>query len=231
MLLSYDIFKSIFAINDSLSAYGFLICMAVSLILGFFIAACNKLNNRYTRSFSMSLVLLPVIVQAIIALVNGQIGAGIAVAGAFSLVRFRSAPASAREITNIFLAVAVGLANGMGYIGISVLLTAVVCLVSIILSYTNFGAVKSNERDLKIVIPESLNYEDVFKPLLEKYTSHHELVRVKTTNLGSLYNLHYHITLRNGVKEKDFIDELRIYNGNLEISCELPDSRANGDKL
>ena len=180
-----DIFKSIFTINDGLANFGFLICMAGSLVLGFIIAVCNRYNNRYTKSLSFALVLLPVIVQAIIAMVNGQLGAGIAVAGAFSLIRFRSAPASARDITSIFLAVSVGSANGMGYIGMAVLLPIVVCIISIILSKTNFGAVRDNERDLKVVIPESLNYEDVLDPVMRKYTTRHELVRVKTTNMGS----------------------------------------------
>lgn len=220
-----DIFKSIFTISDGLASFGFLICMAVSLVLGFVIAACNRYNNRYTRSLSFALVLLPVIVQAIIAMVNGQLGAGIAVAGAFGLVRFRSAPASARDITSIFLAVSVGIANGMGYVGIAVLLTLVVCIISLILSKVNFGAVRDNERDLKVVIPESLNYEDVLDPVIQSYTTRYELVRIKTTNMGSLYNLHYHITLKPDVSEKKFIDELRVYNGNLEISCARPDSK------
>ena len=226
-----DIFKSIFTINDGLANFGFLICMAGSLVLGFIIAVCNRYNNRYNKSLSFALVLLPVIVQAIIAMVNGQLGAGIAVAGAFSLIRFRSAPASARDITSIFLAVSVGIANGMGYIGIAVLLTIVVCIISIILSKTNFGAVRDNERDLKVVIPESLNYEDVLDPVMRKYTTRHELVRVKTTNMGSLYNLHYHITLKPEVSEKKFIDELRIYNGNLEISCARPDSKNDSERI
>ena len=119
----------------------------------------------------------------------------------------------------------------MGYIGIAVLLTIVVCIISIILSKTNFGAVRDNERDLKVVIPESLNYEDVLDPVMRKYTTRHELVRVKTTNMGSLYNLHYHITLKPEVSEKKFIDELRIYNGNLEISCARPDSKNDSERI
>ena len=162
------------------------------------------------------------IVQTIIALVNGQLGAGIAVAGAFSLVRFRSAPASAREITSIFLAMAVGLATGMGYIAIAVILAVFVLLVDIALASINFGKVGSAERDLKIVIPESLSYDEVFNDIFSTYTSRHELIRVKTTNMGSLFKLTYQITLRDARKEKEFIDKLRERNGNLEITCARP---------
>ena len=205
--------------------------MAVSLILGIISAACNTFRSRYTKGLTVTLVLLPVIVQAIIAMVNGQLGAGIAVAGAFSLIRFRSAPAQARDITSIFLAMSVGLATGMGYIGIAILLTIVVCVANIILSDTKFDSVKSGERVLRIVIPESLNYEDVLEPVFAKYTTSHELIKVKTTNIGSLFQLRYRITLRNGVSVKAFIDELRIYNGNLEISCSLPESGNSGDTI
>ena len=231
MLFDVNIFSSLFSATDSLTLRGYLICMAVSLILGIIIAACNTFRNRYTKSLTVTLVLLPVIVQAIIAMVNGQLGAGIAVAGAFSLIRFRSAPAQARDITSIFLAMSVGLATGMGYIGIAILLTIVVCVANIILSYTKFGSVKSGERELRIVIPESLNYEDVLEPVFAKYTTSHELIKVKTTNIGSLFQLRYRITLRNGVSVKAFIDELRIYNGNLEISCSPPESGNSGDTI
>ncbi len=227
MLFNVDIFSSLFSATDSLSLGGYLICTAVSLVLGVIIAATNTFRNRHTQSLTVTLVLLPVIVQAIIAMVNGQLGAGIAVAGAFSLIRFRSAPAQARDVTSIFLSMAVGLATGMGYIGIAVVLTLIVCLVNILLSFTRFGAAKNGERDLKIVIPESLNYEDVFEDVFKKYTSHHELIKVKTTNIGSLFHLSYRVRLRSGVSEKDFIDELRIYNGNLEISCSVPGSNGS----
>lgn len=226
-----NIFSSLFSATDSLTLQGYLICSAVSLVLGIIIAASNTFRNRYTKSLTVTLVLLPVIVQAIIAMVNGQLGAGIAVAGAFSLIRFRSTPAQARDITSIFLAMSVGLATGMGYIGIAILLTLIVCSVNLILSCTKFGSVKSGERVLMIVIPESLNYEDALEPVFEKYTSSHELIKVKTTNIGSLFHLRYRITLRSGISEKAFIDELRIYNGNLEISCSLPETGNNSDMI
>ena len=214
-----NVIDSIFSTTSTLTAGGFIVCLLVSLALGVLIAVCSRYRNRPSKSLSVSLVLLPMIVQTIIALVNGQLGAGIAVAGAFSLVRFRSAPASAREITSIFLAMAVGLATGMGYIAIAVILAVFVLLVDIALASINFGKAGSAERDLKIVIPESLIYDEVFNDIFSTYTSRHELIRVKTTNMGSLFKLTYQITLRDARKEKEFIDKLRERNGNLEITC------------
>lgn len=231
MMFGTKILENFFSAIDTLNFSGYLICTAVSLVLGLVIAFSATFRNRYTKSLTVSLVILPMIVQVIIALVNGRLGAGVAVAGAFSLVRFRSAPASARDVTSIFLAMTVGLAVGMGYIGIAVILTLIVCLVNIILAYTKLGEHKEGERELKIVIPESLNYEDALEEVFEKYTLKHELVRVKTTNMGSLYNLHYHITLRKGVSQKQFIDDLRVRNGNLEISCTMPELRESKESI
>ena len=169
-----NVIDSIFSTTSTLTAGGFIVCLLVSLALGVLIAVCSRYRNRPSKSLSVSLVLLPMIVQTIIALVNGQLGAGIAVAGAFSLVRFRSAPASAREITSIFLAMAVGLATGMGYIAIAVILAVFVLLVDIALASINFGKAGSAERDLKIVIPESLIYDEVFNDIFSTYTSRHE---------------------------------------------------------
>ena len=211
-----NVIDSIFSTTSTLTAGGFIVCLLVSLALGVLIAVCSRYRNRPSKSLSVSLVLLPMIVQTIIALVNGQLGAGIAVAGAFSLVRFRSAPASAREITSIFLAMAVGL------IAIAVILAVFVLLVDIALASINFGKAGSAERDLKIVIPESLSYDEVFNDIFSTYTSRHELIRVKTTNMGSLFKLTYQITLRDARKEKEFIDKLRERNGNLEITCARP---------
>ena len=210
-----NVIDSIFSTTSTLTAGGFIVCLLVSLALGVLIAVCSRYRNRPSKSLSVSLVLLPMIVQTIIALVNGQLGA-------FSLVRFRSAPASAREITSIFLAMAVGLATGMGYIAIAVILAVFVLLVDIALASINFGKAGSAERDLKIVIPESLIYDEVFNDIFSTYTSRHELIRVKTTNMGSLFKLTYQITLRDARKEKEFIDKLRERNGNLEITCARP---------
>ena len=202
----------------TLTASNFLLSFAISLALGFVIAGLYMFRSHYSKSFVMTLVMLPAVVQVVILLVNGNLGVGVAVAGTFSLVRFRSVPGTAREITSIFLAMAVGLAAGMGYLGIAVLLVVVLGTVSMILTITSFGD-QRNRKDLRITIPESLNYTDVFDDILKSYAKNWELVQVKTTNMGSLYKLTYQIEMKDTSEEKKMIDELRCCNGNLEISC------------
>lgn len=193
-------------------------CTAVSLLLGLMIASAYMYHSHYSKSFVATLVLLPVMVQAVIMLVNGNLGAGVAVAGAFSLVRFRSQPGTAKEIGSIFLTMTVGLATGMGYLGIAVLLCLVVCLAMIVLYSTSFGEKDRQKKALKITIPENLDYTGLFDDLFDEYTVNRELIRVKTTNMGSLYELFYLVTLKDSQKEKAFLDELRCRNGNLTIS-------------
>ncbi len=202
----------------TLTVSNFLLSFAVSLALGFVIAGLYMFRSHYSKSFVMTLVMLPAVVQVVILLVNGNLGVGVAVAGTFSLVRFRSVPGTAREITSIFLAMAVGLAAGMGYLGIAVLLVVILGAVSMILTVTSFGD-QRNRKDLRITIPESLNYTDVFDDILKSYAKNWELVQVKTTNMGSLYKLTYQIEMKDTSEEKKMIDELRCRNGNLEISC------------
>ena len=202
----------------TLTASNFLLSFAISLALGFVIAGLYMFRSHYSKSFVMTLVMLPAVVQVVILLVNGNLGVGVAVAGTFSLVRFRSVPGTAREITSIFLAMAVGLAAGLGYLGIAVLLVVVLGAVSMILTITSFGD-QRNRKDLRITIPESLNYTDVFDDILKSYAKNWELVQVKTTNMGSLYKLTYQIEMKDTSEEKKMIDELRCCNGNLEISC------------
>ncbi len=202
----------------------FLICLLTALVIGVIIAVVSRIKSRQSKSLSVALVLLPVIVQTIIMLVNKEFGAGLAVAGAFSLLRFRSAPASARDLVLITLAVAVGLACGLGCIGIAIILALIVLAILTVLSILGFGKSRGGERILNIVIPESLNYNDVFTEIFRRYTKHCELIRVKTTNMGSLYKLRYEITLRDVSEEKEFIDALRVRNGNLEISCSIPET-------
>ncbi|MGI6202273.1 MAG: DUF4956 domain-containing protein [Eubacteriales bacterium] len=199
----------------------FLLCMFFSLLLGTLIGIVYTYKNTYTRSFIVSLALLPAIVQTVIMLVNGNLGTGVAVMGAFSLVRFRSAPGTAKEIASIFMAMAVGLATGTGYIGFAVLFTLIMCAALLLFTLTRFGEPKRHfsERELRITIPESLDYTGVFDDIFEKYTDKCELVKVKTSNLGSLYKLDYLIDLKDPAQEKEFIDELRCRNGNLEITC------------
>ena len=204
-------------IGTELTVETFIICTLASLILGVPIAVVSMYKTRSSQSFAITLAILPAVVQIIIMLVNGNIGAGVAVAGAFSLVRFRSAPGSAKEIGSIFLAMAVGLATGMGYIFLAAIMFLLVSAVMIILTATGFGN-KKTEKMLKITIPENLDYEGLFDDLFEKYTLSHELVKVKTSNMGTLYELEYLITLK-GTVPKNLIDDLRCRNGNLNIIC------------
>ena len=212
------IFSSIMT-DGTFTAQSLLIATAASLLIGLFIAIVYMKTSSYTRSFVITVALLPAVVQLVIMLVNGNIGAGVAVAGAFSLVRFRSAPGSGREITAIFLAMAVGLANGMGYVGVAVIFAAVVMAVYAILCGTGFGEHGNSERILKITVPETLDFEGIFDDIFVQYTRRSELCDVRTTGMGSLYRLTYRIEMREGEGVKAMIDEIRERNGNLEIVC------------
>lgn len=212
-----DIFYNV--LGNGLTLSGYLICTAVSLAIGAIIAFVYTRRGSYTQSFVLTLILLPAIVQTVILLVNGNVGTGVAVAGAFSLVRFRSVPGNAREIAVIFLAMTAGLATGTGYVLAAGLFTVILCVVLLVLTLLNIGGRVSGERELKITIPESLDYTEIFDDLFAQYTASCEMVHVKTSNMGSLYKLHYRIRLKEEQKEKEFIDKLRCRNGNLEISC------------
>ena len=214
-------FQSIL-VNETTSAFSlgtFLACTAASLVLGIVIAVIYMYRNTYTKGFVVTLALMPAIVQMVIMLVNGNLGTGVAVMGAFSLVRFRSVPGTAREISSIFLAMAVGLATGMGYIGIAALFVVVIGAADTIFTVSRFGEKQTRERALRITIPESLDYTEVFEEIFEQYLKRWELVQVKTTNMGSLFRLDYQVVLKNRKEEKKMIDDLRCRNGNLEILC------------
>ena len=212
------IFDTQFTVVISVSK--FLLCIGVTLILGLILAGVYTYRNRYTGSFLVTLALLPAIVCVVIMMVNGNVGAGVAVAGAFSLVRFRSVPGTAKEIGAIFLAMCAGLIAGMGYRGYSVLFTVVLCGVMMLYSRLDFGSRKNGERYkvLHITVPEDLDYTGVFDEVLGEYTVSHDLVQVKTTNMGSLFKLTYDLVLKGTELEKELIDKLRCRNGNLEIS-------------
>ena len=200
----------------------FLICMSVSLVLGLGAALLAMYKSKYSRSFILTLVLLPSMVQLIIMLVNGSIGAGVAVAGAFGLIRFRSAPGSAKEIGLVFLATAIGLAAGMGYVVIAALFFIIFAIVWLVLTAIGFGAGAADERELKITVPENLDYDGLVDDLFKTYTVSAELERVKTTNMGTLYELSYKVVLKDPHQTKAFLDELRMRNGNLTIVCGKP---------
>ena len=217
-----DFFRGLFDtdLTTVIAPSDFLLCVFCALVIGLILAAFYMYRTRYTKSFVATLALLPAVVCVVIMMVNGNVGTGVAVAGAFSLVRFRSVPGSAKEIGAIFLAMGTGLIVGMGYLGYAFLCAIVLGLASALYARLDFGARKRAVlyKTLHITIPEDLDYTDVFEPILKAYTSACELTQVKTTNMGSLFKLTYDLTLRNSDKEKEMIDQLRCRNGNLEIS-------------
>ncbi len=224
-----NLFNSIFtSASETVAVTDFLLCIAVSIIAGIIFAAVYAFKSRYTKSFLLTLALLPAAVCVVIMAVNGNVGAGVAVAGAFSLVRFRSVPGTARDIVSIFLAMGAGLMAGMGYLAYSLLYTVIMCLAMLI--FTVFASKKKTPsvyRSLRITIPEDLDYTHIFDDLMQKYTREYEVTAVKTVNMGSLFRITYNVTLRNADDEKKFIDELRCRNGNLEISMSRQEANAN----
>ncbi|MBO6106421.1 MAG: DUF4956 domain-containing protein [Stomatobaculum sp.] len=206
-------------VSATLDINSFLLCLGGSAVCGILIAGIHAYRNRTTSNFLMTLILLPMLVQTVIMVVNGNVGTGVAVAGAFSLVRFRSLPGNSREITSVFAAMAAGLANGMGYLELSLVLTLIFGLATLVLETAFAMNARVTEKDLRITIPESLDYYHVFDDIFEKYLKRAELVRVKTTNMGSLYELEYAVTEADEEKEKEMIDAIRVRNGNLNIVC------------
>ena len=212
-----ELFKTIF--TGSFTLAQFLIAVSVSLVLGFVVSLYYMYKSQHTKSLAVSLVLIPAIEAVVIMMVNGSLGAGIAVAGSFALIRFRSVKGSAKELTCIFLSMAAGIVCGTGYVAIATIFTLLLLLVAYILTTLGFGRDGVNNKYLKITIPESLNYDDAFDGVLNNYTSSHELISVKTLNLGSLYRVEYDINVKDLKQVKNMIDELRTINGNLEIMC------------
>ena len=220
------IFASLY--TTSVTAPAFLAVSLLSVGLGYGIALTyRKISGEGGTMFS-ALTVLPFLVQLVILLVNGNLGAGVAVAGAFSLVRFRSAPGSARDITVIFLSMTVGLCCGMGYWAPAVLAALVTCGLLLLQKKPQTDPC---ERELRVTIPENLDYNDLFSDLFAGYTASCKLLRVKTVNMGSLYSLHYLVRLKDPAVEKELLDAMRCRNGNLEISCGLPAEYKQGEIL
>lgn len=205
----------------SVTGLQFMECTLASIVLGVFCSLIYMYRSRYHKNFVVTLALMPLIVQLVIMLVNGNLGAGVAVMGAFSLVRFRSIPGTAKDIGSIFCAMAVGLATGMGYLAAALVFLLCFSVVNVILNVSRFGEGNQGEKQLKITIPENLDYMGIFDDLFEKYTKEYRLTQVKTTNMGSLFELTYSINLKSGQEEKKFIDDIRCRNGNLKIVCGL----------
>ena len=202
----------------SVSVQAALLCTCVSLVLGLVIAAVYMLQGEYTKNFVVTLLLLPALVQAVIMLVNGNLGTGVAIMGAFSLVRFRSVPGTSREISGVFYAIVVGLATGMGYLAYAVMITVIVGAMMLV-SYKVVGHAGVQQHLLRIVISEDLDYEGVFEDILQKYTKTARLIQVKTINMGSMYELRYEIALAKDALVKEMIDDIRTRNANLTVGC------------
>ena len=211
--LFYDIFTDT-AVDPAMM----LLAIGVSLLLGLVVAKVYQFKTVYSKSFVMSLALLPTLIAIVIFLVNGSLGAGVAVMGAFSLIRFRSAPGGAKELVSIFLVMTIGIAIGMGYLVFATVFTLIMSLVMLLLEVVNFGQMKHSMRQLTVVIPESLDYESIFDDIFSKAANHIELANVKTSDMGSLFKLKYIIQLNGRMTEKELIDALRTRNGNLEIA-------------
>ena len=210
--------------NNTITAGSFWAATICSLLIGALIALLYSRRNHPTPSMLITLIMLPAIVQLVIMMVNGNIGAGVAVAGAFSLVRFRSVAGKGQEITAIFLAMTVGLATGMGYLGLAVIFTVIIMLVFYVLQALHVGE-RRQLREVRITVPEDLDYEGVFDDIFQQYTVDCDLIEVKTANMGSLYKLMYHVILRPDASVRQFLDEIRVRNGNLEVSCGRPAAR------
>ncbi len=210
--------NSIF-VTGSLTWGNVLLALGLALLLGFLGALYyTKKNMTATRSFAFTLALLPVITATVIMAVNGNLGAGIAVAGSFSLIRFRSVQGTGQEILAIFLAAAVGLCLGAGYAAVACLLMVLCLAFHAVLSACRFGQAAENQREARISIPESLDYDGLFDDLLDAYFAAHELVRVRTVEMGAAYQLIYRGVLRNPEAGKRFLDAVRERNGNLPVS-------------
>ena len=200
-----------------------LLCVGVAIILGIVISWTHKATTKTTPNFLLTLGILPMLVEVIILLASGQVEVSLAVAGAFSLVRFRSMPGNSKEIVSVFWAMAIGSALGLGYIWLSVIVTIIVAILMFVYTSILNKSTDNSQRRLKVVIPENLDYDDVFKDLLKKYTKEYELRKAKTTNMGSTYELTYFVSLKNGVKEKQFMDDIRVRNGNMTVLLERPE--------
>ena len=210
--------NSIFnGVSSSIEFRSIMICIGCSIILGLIVAFTYKSTGKYSKNFLITLTMLPLLVEAVIIMVNGNLGTSVAILGAFSLVKFRSIPGTSKEILCVFFAMTIGLACGMGHVFFASVVTLIGCFLIILLSKINLFEFNGYVKQLKIIMPENLDYTDVFNDIFKKYTKKIELDKVKTTNMGSLFELTYRVVLKPRANEKKFIDDLRVRNGNLKI--------------
>ena len=218
-------FNTIFDLNTTgLSIGTASICAAVALVLGIVVAFTHMKTSQTTKGFLITLATLPLLVMAVMIMVNGNLGTSIAILGAFSLIRFRSIQGDAKELLSIFFVMMIGLALGMGHVYFAIFITIIAAIAIVFFSKTHFLEPNTYNRSLKIVIPEDLDYDEVFSDIFKKYTKSAELMRTKTMNMGSLYKLTYRVTMKKGVKEKEFLDEIRVKNCNLKVMLSQPES-------
>lgn len=203
--------------TSSIEISSILVCSITSIILGVLIALTHKQTSNYNKNFLVTISILPLLVETIIIMVNGNLGTSVAIMGAFSLVRFRSLPGTSKEILSVFFAMTIGLATGMGHLLFALIITIIGCLGLLIFSKITLFDQNKKDKLLKITIPENLDYTEVFNDIFTKYTTKAELEQVKTINMGSMFDLTYRVSLNENINEKKFIDELRIKNGNLKV--------------
>ena len=203
--------------SSSVELAPILLASLVAIFLGVFIAVVYKKTTKYSKNFLITLSILPLLVELVIIMVNGNLGTSVAIVGAFSLVRFRSIPGTSKEIICVFFAMSIGLILGMGYVVFAIIMTVLIALVLLLFHYIKLFDKNSLEKTLRITMPEDLDYTEVFNDVFEKYLTSYSLFQIKTINMGSMFDLSYRITLKKEVSEKAFIDDLRIKNGNLKI--------------
>ena len=199
-----------------------LIAAGVALVLGVALAITHAKTSQTTKGMMVTLAVLPLLVMAVMIMINGNLGTSIAILGAFSLIRFRSIAGRAKDLLAVFASMMIGLALGMGHVLSAVVIMLIYIVAVLLFTYTHLLEPDRHERVLKVVIPEDLDYEEVFNDVFKKYTSRHHLVRMKTMNMGSLYKLTYDVKLRHNVKEKDFLDAIRVKNMNLKVLLSEP---------
>ncbi len=209
-------------LSSSLTPANFFICLGTALVLGLIVAIVHKKTTRASSNFITTLAILPMLVAMAIMLVNGNLGAGVATVGVFSLVRFRSIAGNSRSILSVFFAMAIGLAVGTGYIAFAALFTVIVSAIIAFLKYIKFGEASTVDKKLTILVPEDIDYTEMFDDVFSKYTTSHILEKSKTTNMGSLFELTYRINTKKKINEKEFIDKIRVKNGNLKVSLSHP---------
>ncbi len=215
------IFESIIdsaKVSSKIDVKVFLFCTLAAIVFGAILAFTYSLRNTQTsRNFVMTVAVLPTVVEVVVLLVN-SLTTGLAIAGLFSIIRFRSINGNSREITNVLMSTVIGVTVGMGYIAYGLMFTVLIVIFNLLMSFTKIGMTEgATLKALRITVPESLDYEGIFDEILASYTTFNEVERIKTTNMGSMFQITYKIRLKKGVSEKKMIDEIRVLNGNLDI--------------